>query len=141
MVAKSYMNSAGIYLSLSGATARHGRKSRFDPFGSALNDALRTGGASTLAGGDGDDTYLRVFAKDIVVEKPNEGIDTIISSATTYTLPENVENHTVLGKTGIGNSRDNIIISSGTGLRPLTAAQAMTSSSLAPARTRSCSPR
>ncbi|MGI0483129.1 Calx-beta domain-containing protein, partial [Geminocystis sp. CENA526] len=56
------------------------------------NDTLNGGtGADRMVGGKGDDTYYVDNANDIVVEKLNEGIDTVISTIT-YTLPNHVEN-------------------------------------------------
>jgi Ca2+-binding RTX toxin-like protein len=85
--------------------------------GGAGNDVLDgRGGADTLQGGAGDDYYVVDNAKDVVVENPGQGNDTIQSSVT-YTLPANVENLilTASGKiNGTGNDLgDHIIGNSG----------------------------
>jgi beta-glucanase (GH16 family) len=111
-MATAYLNSAGVALSTGGATTR-GFVAAANSYqaGSAGNDALRTGGGSTMAGGAGDDTYYVYTSSDKVIEKAGEGIDTIISYAQAYTLPSHVENLTLLASnsTGTGNALDNII--------------------------------
>lgn len=70
----------------------------------------------TLIGHHGDDVYVVDIIRDIVIESPDEGIDTVLSS-TSYLLPVNVEHLTLtthLPRNGFGNGRDNIIIG-GTG--------------------------
>jgi Ca2+-binding RTX toxin-like protein/methionine-rich copper-binding protein CopC len=71
--------------------------------------------ADTMSGGLGDDTYVVDVSGDIVVESSGQGIDTVISSAASYTLANNVENLTLTGTTNhtaIGNGLDNLIIAS-----------------------------
>lgn len=65
------------------------------------------GGADTLIGGRGHDTYM-VDADDLIIELADGGIDTVIS-ASSYVLPEHVENLTLLGSaySAIGNAGDN----------------------------------
>ena len=68
-------------------------------------------GADTLIGGLGNDTYIVDNPGDVVVENPNEGIDTVQSSIT-YTLPANVENLTLTGTAdinGTGNTLNNVL--------------------------------
>ncbi|QZD95597.1 hypothetical protein [Qipengyuania gelatinilytica] len=80
--------------------------------GTPGDDVLDGGiGEDTMTGGLGDDTYYVDNPGDLVVELPNEGTDTVITSYGTYTLPDNVEN---LGITGdatdfvlTGNELDN----------------------------------
>ena len=83
--------------------------------GGAGNDTLDGGtGADTLTGGLGDDTYLVDNASDQVVEKPGEGIDTIITGLSVYTLvgKPDVENLTLTavgGAFGTGNDLANVL--------------------------------
>ena len=96
--------------------------------GSAGNDTLDGGtGRDRMYGGSGNDIYYVDDAGDTVIERPSrlfeeQGIDTIISSVD-YTLPDYVENITLLELDpffgpynisydfdGTGNSLDNIII-------------------------------
>ena len=80
--------------------------------GGAGNDTLDGGtGIDTLAGGTGDDTCVIDSGVDFVIENSGEGIDTIQVASTflpsSYALPANVENLTLLGsadKIGIGNN-------------------------------------
>jgi hypothetical protein len=69
------------------------------------------GGADTMAGGLGNDTYWVDNPGDVVIEAPDAGIDTVISTIT-YTLPANVENLTFIGGSdlsGAGNDLNNIL--------------------------------
>ncbi len=82
------------------------------------NDLLDAGNqADTVLGGPGNDLYLVYDLQDTLIEAANEGFDTIISSANTYTLPPNFERlflHDAglgfIGITGNGNELDNAII-------------------------------
>ncbi|MBL8497076.1 FG-GAP-like repeat-containing protein [Nitrosomonas sp. JL21] len=80
--------------------------------GQAGNDILRGwSGADTLIGGPGNDTLFVENTRDIVMEKPNEGIDTV-SSSITYILPVNVEKLILTGTNainGTGNGLANVI--------------------------------
>ncbi len=70
---------------------------------------------NVLVGGTGNDTYVVYKASDQVVEKPGEGTDLVRSSGT-FTLPDNVENLTLVGSgkiNGTGNSVANVIIGNG----------------------------
>lgn len=67
------------------------------------------GGADIMIGGTGDDTYHVDSGRDVVIEKPDGGIDTIISSVS-RTLGDNQENITLVGGAPLnatGNSLDN----------------------------------
>lgn len=77
-------------------------------YGTPSNEALS--GSGRLAGGDGDDTYT-VTANSVVVEGVNEGVDTVISWLSSYTLTANVENLVLKqgGSTGNGNELVNRI--------------------------------
>jgi Ca2+-binding RTX toxin-like protein len=76
-------------------------------------DSLDGGaGNDTLTGGGGDDSYWVDEPLDVVVEGPDSGQDTVFSSATSYTLGENVEVLSLLGEqdiAGSGNGLDNLL--------------------------------
>jgi YD repeat-containing protein len=76
------------------------------------NDTLIAGGGvATLIGGAGNNTFMINNINDIIVERPNNGIDTVVTSVS-YVLPADVENITGAGKADIaltGNSRNNVI--------------------------------
>jgi len=86
--------------------------------GFAGDDTLNAGtGADLLIGGPGNDLYFVDGPGDTVVEKPGEGHDTVLSSAS-RTLDANVEALTLTGNatiTGRGNDLDNIIQGNGAG--------------------------
>jgi Ca2+-binding RTX toxin-like protein len=68
-------------------------------------------GSDTLVGGLGDDTYVVDNIGDVVVEKANEGTDTV-RSFLAYTLGTNLENLVLLGSeklSGTGNEVSNKI--------------------------------
>lgn len=70
------------------------------------------GGADRLLGGAGNDTYVVDNTADSIVEYASGGTDTVLSSATDYTLAKFVENLTYLGEDnfrGIGNDLANTI--------------------------------
>jgi Ca2+-binding RTX toxin-like protein len=69
-------------------------------------------GKDRMTGGQGNDIYIVDNAGDVVTEKPNEGLDTILSSIS-YTLGANAENLTLTGTgaiNGTGNSLNNVLI-------------------------------
>jgi Ca2+-binding RTX toxin-like protein len=68
-------------------------------------------GMDTLSGGQGNDVYLVDDPQDIVLENLGEGIDTVRSSAISYSLLANVENLTLIGSAvgGSGNELDNVL--------------------------------
>ena len=74
-------------------------------------------GNDTMSGGNGNDTYVVNNIFDVVIETLSAGIDLIISNATTYGLPDNVENMTIgpFGIAGVGNDAANILIGNATG--------------------------
>ena len=81
--------------------------------GNAGNDTLNGGtGNDSMTGGAGDDTYVIDSTTDVIVEALNDGIDTVQSTLTTYTLGSNVENLLLGGTTGlsgIGNELANLL--------------------------------
>ncbi|MEG4108106.1 type I secretion C-terminal target domain-containing protein [Microcoleus sp. S13_C5] len=82
--------------------------------GGSGNDLLHGGtGNDLMRGGAGDDTYTADSFGDIVIEQPDNGIDTVLT-ITSYTLPDNVENLTVSSLVdeaidGTGNALNNVI--------------------------------
>ena len=98
--------------------------------GGAGNDVLKGGiGADVLDGGTGDDAmtggagsdlYYVDSAGDSVTELSNAGIDTVVTTLTTYTLGANIENLVYSGVsafTGTGNALANAITGSAAGDR------------------------
>ncbi|MEK7779551.1 MAG: calcium-binding protein [Pseudomonadota bacterium] len=76
------------------------------------NDTLFGGqGSDTLIGGTGNDVYNIDNFSDVVVENDNEGVDTVVSDLSFYTLGANIENLTT-NYHGVGNELDNIITGS-----------------------------
>lgn len=82
-------------------------------YGEAGNDWLDGGaGADQMLGGTGDDIFIVDTTGDRVVERSNQGIDTVVSSVT-YTLGANVENLELTGTAnvnGTGNTLANVIM-------------------------------
>ncbi|MDZ7855405.1 calcium-binding protein [Sphaerotilus sp.] len=74
--------------------------------GLAGNDTLDGGsGIDTLVGGSGDDTYLVESTGDRVIERSAaDGTDTVLSSASYFTLEAHVENLVLLGSASIGGA-------------------------------------
>ena len=69
------------------------------------------GGADTMAGGLGNDTYVVDDAGDVVTELADEGTDTV-TSASTFTLSGSIENLTLTGALavdGTGSTADNYL--------------------------------
>jgi Ca2+-binding RTX toxin-like protein len=68
------------------------------------------GGADTMRGGLGNDTYIVDNSKDVVLEDPGGGIDTVRSSVS-FTLGANIENLVLTGiaSKGTGNALDNVL--------------------------------
>lgn len=80
------------------------------------NDTLNGGaGADTLIGGTGNDTYVVDNIGDVLIELPDEGIDTVQSSIS-HTLLADFENLTLTGSaalTGTGNALNNLLTGNG----------------------------
>ncbi|WP_439472992.1 tandem-95 repeat protein [Brevundimonas sp.] len=76
------------------------------------------GQANTLQGGTGNDLYIVSVAGDSVVELANEGIDTVQTALSAWTLGANLENLTHTGSSafsGTGNALANVITGGGGG--------------------------
>ncbi|WP_246648383.1 M10 family metallopeptidase, partial [Rhizobium laguerreae] len=87
--------------------------------GGAGNDTLDGGrGADSLTGGAGNDIYVVYDAGDTIIENADEGIDTVQTYLTGYTLSANIENLSyrgpwAFGFAGTGNNLDNVITGGG----------------------------
>lgn len=81
--------------------------------GTNLNDRLYgMAGADRMTGGAGDDTYHVDNTLDVIVEKANEGTDTVITTIS-KSLGAHLENMTLAGEDPInatGNSLNNVLI-------------------------------
>ncbi|MCU0568666.1 MAG: hypothetical protein MUF49_18970 [Oculatellaceae cyanobacterium Prado106] len=90
--------------------AGRGGKDRL--YGDEGNDRLDGGkGRDRMEGGSDNDTYVVDDARDVVLERFNEGSDTVEASIT-YTLTNHVENLTLTGTAdinGSGNELGNLI--------------------------------
>lgn len=76
--------------------------------GNAGNNTLNgRGGADVMAGAAGNDTYVVDNIRDIVVEKADEGTDTVLSSVT-WRLGAHVENLTLQGNAAINGTGNNM---------------------------------
>lgn len=75
-------------------------------------NVFNMGYCSTMMGGPGNDNYHIDKPNNILIEYPNEGVDTVYTSVS-HTLGPNFENIVLQGTTNInaiGNDLDNIII-------------------------------
>ena len=62
-------------------------------YGNGASNVIDGGaGADSMAGGSGNDTYMVDNVSDQILELPGGGTDTVLSSASSYTLSANVEN-------------------------------------------------
>ena len=111
-------------LTLTGTTAINGTGNTLNNtlIGNTGNNTLNGGlgndtligdlGNDTLIGGVGNDSYYVDSTADIITELVGQGLDSVFSTAATYTLSANVENLTLQGTTainGTGNTLNNII--------------------------------
>jgi len=105
-------------LALTGAAAIDGTGNALGNLitGNAAANVLDgAGGTDTLVGGLGNDTYV-TDGGDTITEAAGAGTDLVLSSATTYTLPANLENLTLTGAAainGTGNALNNRITGNG----------------------------
>ena len=74
-------------------------------------------GNDTLIGGAGNDSYKVDSFNDVIIENPGEGTDTVISTATLYTLGAFVENLVLAAgaQVGFGNAVANVITGNAVG--------------------------
>ena len=107
---------AGAFTGLGNAAANTitGGAARDLLVGYAGNDTLigGSGAANELYGGLGDDTYVISAVGDTIVEWAGEGLDTVQTGLSVYTLRANVEALTYTGAgafTGTGNASANIL--------------------------------
>jgi Ca2+-binding RTX toxin-like protein len=83
--------------------------------GGAGDDTLKGNSSNdldTLVGGAGNDEYYVDSAEDVIIENSTVGTDKVLSTATSYTLSDNVEDLTLSGTAninGTGNSTGNTI--------------------------------
>lgn len=92
----------------------NGSTSSHTVYGTSANDRITAVNADdTLVGGNGDDTYVIGNANQKIVENPGGGIDSV-EAWTSYTLPANVENLTLMmgGLAGTGSQLANRIVGS-----------------------------
>ena len=102
-------------LTLTGSTALNATG---NDLGNVITGNLRNnlldgrGGADTMIGGAGDDTYIVDHIGDLAVEALSEGTDTVLASAS-YTLGDNIERLTLTGTASVnatGNALANVLI-------------------------------
>ncbi len=71
------------------------------------------GGNDTLAGGAGNDIYVVDSFFDVIIELNDEGLDTVKTGLSAYTLPDHFENLELTGTTALeayGNALDNRLV-------------------------------
>jgi Ca2+-binding RTX toxin-like protein len=106
-------NVEGLYYSgnLSSGVSLSGNALDNSLFGSAGNDSLDGRlGMDSMVGGAGNDTYLVDNSGDKIFEAANNGTDLVISTASSFTLGNNIENLTLQGTdpiSGTGNEAKN----------------------------------
>jgi Ca2+-binding RTX toxin-like protein len=87
--------------------------------GGSGNDVFWSSPGDTMQGGQGDDTYNVFSPSWTVIERPNEGVDTVaVNYWGAAVLPDNVENLVLVDPHayfGVGNGLDNILIASAGG--------------------------
>ncbi|MDD1609449.1 MAG: calcium-binding protein, partial [Methylococcaceae bacterium] len=112
--ASSYTLAANVEnLILTGSAAINGTGNALNNqlTGNSANNVLIGGsGVDTMTGGLGNDSYAVSDSSDVVIENASEGIDTVSSRASSYTLAANVENLILTGSAainGTGNALNN----------------------------------
>jgi Ca2+-binding RTX toxin-like protein len=107
MTTANYTLGANIEnLTLTGSAALKGTGNNLDNF------ITGNSAANVLIGGLGNDTYVIEHKGDVVTEKADEGVDTVLSYRT-ENLGINIENLTLMGAAAInaiGNVLDNVLI-------------------------------
>ncbi|GAA0561041.1 calcium-binding protein [Rhizomicrobium electricum] len=98
---------------MGGDDSMAGRDGNDTIYGETGNDTLYGQvGADSMIGGVGDDTYYVDNAGDQIVEASDEGIDTVMTKLSSYTLDAPLENLTSWGEgdfIGGGNSGNNFV--------------------------------
>lgn len=105
-------NLENLVLTGSGAIDGKGNTLNNSITGNAANNIIDgLGGADTMAGGLGDDTYVVNSVSDTITESANAG-DDLVKSSVTFTLSANVERLTLTGTgavNGTGNGLGNVL--------------------------------
>lgn len=106
-----------------GPNRLEGRSGNDTLVGGQGNDILNgEAGRDVLIGGLGDDTYIffhsadNVFDGDTIIENVGEGIDSVYTATSTYTIEANVEDVSFIGTgnfTGVGNGLANTLSGGG----------------------------
>jgi VCBS repeat-containing protein len=95
-------NSDDVLVGTDGLDVLEGLEGNDTLYGLSGDDYLDGGlGADQMYGGLGDDTFVVDDIGDSVFENPGEGIDTVLSSAPYFVLPDGVEILRLVGDAGI----------------------------------------
>lgn len=112
-------NAADWIFGLEGDDALYGKGGNDYLSGGTGNDTLAGGTEiDTMEGGIGNDYYYVEVAGDIAKEAVNAGLDTVYSSAASFTLGENIENLVLTGTAainGVGNALANTLTGNSAG--------------------------
>ena len=109
------MNGSGVLIGSAFADQITGGTAHDTLIGQGGNDRLigGSGDANELYGGTGDDTYVIEVLGDTIVENAGEGLDTVETALSSYTLRDQVERLIYTGSgtfVGQGNSSANEIV-------------------------------
>ncbi|HEX5646844.1 MAG TPA: calcium-binding protein, partial [Nitrospira sp.] len=113
---KTFIGTAGndVLMGARGNDTLRGLGGQDTLYGKEGNDWLDGGsGSDTLVGGMGDDTYVVNATGDVVTELAGEGLDTVRTSLSSYTLGAHLENLTLTGgitSVGVGNALNNTLV-------------------------------